>query len=64
MNYNLTLKTILVPVDFSKYSEYALKVAANLAKQHQAEIIALHMMGISDAVLSKNQTKQMFEGIY
>ncbi|MBV1924071.1 MAG: universal stress protein [Flavobacteriaceae bacterium] len=58
------MKKILVPVDFSEYSEYALKVAANLAKQHNAEIIALHMMGISDAVLSKNQSKQMLEGIY
>lgn len=58
------MKTILVPVDFSEYSEYALKVASNLAKQYDAEIIALHMLGISDAVLTKNQSKQMFEGIY
>ncbi len=58
------MKKILVPVDFSQHSEYALEVASNLAKKHKAEIIALHMMGISDAILSKNQSKQMFEGIY
>ncbi len=58
------MKKILVPVDFSSHSEYAMEVAANLAKKHKAEIIALHMMGISDALLTKNQSKQMFEGIY
>jgi len=58
------MKKILVPIDFSECSEQALKVAANLAKQHNAEIIALHMMGLSDAVLTNVQTKQMLEGIY
>jgi nucleotide-binding universal stress UspA family protein len=58
------MKKILVPVDFSNHSEYAMEVAANLAKKHNAEIIALHMMGISDALLTKKQSKQMFEGIY
>jgi len=58
------MNKILVPVDFSNHSEYALEVAANLAKKHNAEIIALHMMGISDNLLTKSQSKQMFEGIY
>jgi nucleotide-binding universal stress UspA family protein len=58
------MKKILVPVDFSECSEQALKVAAGLAKEHNAEIIALHMMGISDAILTNVQTKQMLEGIY
>ena len=58
------MNKILVPVDFSIHSEYAMEVAANIAKKHDAEIIALHMMGISDAIVTKNQSKQMFEGIY
>ncbi len=58
------MKKILVPVDFSECSEQAIKVAANLAKQYNAEIIALHMMGITDAVLTHTQTEQMLEGVY
>lgn len=58
------MKKILVPVDFSECSEYALKVASDLAKEYNAEIIALHMMGLTDAVLTNMQTQQMLEGIY
>jgi len=58
------MKKILVPVDFSECSEHALKVAAGLAKEQNAEVIALHMMGISDAILTNVQAKQMLEGIY
>ena len=38
------MKKILVPTDFSKQAEYALKVAANLAKKHESEIHMLHMV--------------------
>jgi nucleotide-binding universal stress UspA family protein len=58
------MKKILVPVDFSKCSEHALRVASDLAKKHNAEIIALHMMGLSEGVLTNMQTQQMLEGIY
>mgnify|MGYP003667786565 CR=1 FL=1 len=58
------MKKILVPVDFSECSEHALKVASDLAKKYDAEIIALHMMGMTDAVLTNMQTQQMLEGIY
>lgn len=40
------MKTIIVPVDFSKYSEYALKTAAKLSKKGEVEILALHMLDI------------------
>lgn len=58
------MKKILVPVDFSKYSEYAMEVAAAIAKKHDAEIVALHMMGLTDAVVTKNQSREVFEAIY
>lgn len=36
------MKKILVPTDFSEHAENALKVAAELARQHHAEIVLLH----------------------
>ncbi len=48
------MKRILIPTDFSKYSEEALKVAAQIAKNHNSEIILLHMLELphqgSDAI--------------
>lgn len=38
------MKRILVPTDFSKYSEEALKLAAQIAKKHNSEITLLHML--------------------
>ena len=40
------MKKILVPVDFSDHSEYALEVAANIAKKQNAEIVAVHMLSL------------------
>jgi nucleotide-binding universal stress UspA family protein len=41
------MKTILVPTDFSKHAENALKVAAQIAKKNDGEIILLHMLELS-----------------
>ncbi len=38
------MKRILVPTDFSKHAEYALKVAAQIARSNDSEIILLHML--------------------
>ncbi len=58
------MKKIIVPLDFSLHSEYALKAAALLAKKHHAELIALHMLELSSAVLiesdNEHQTKSFF----
>jgi nucleotide-binding universal stress UspA family protein len=40
------MKTIIVPIDFSNHSEYALKTAAFIAKKRNAQIIAIHMLDI------------------
>lgn len=58
------MKKILVPIDFSEHSEYALEVAATLAKKTNASLVVLHMMGLSEAVLTKDESKEMFEAIY
>lgn len=38
------MKRILVPTDFSEHAEDALKVAAQIAKKNDSEIIILHML--------------------
>lgn len=58
------MKKILVPVDFSDHSEYALEVAATLAKKHNLELVVLHMMGLSQAIISKENSKEVMEAMY
>lgn len=58
------MKKILVPVDFSEYSEYALEAAATIAKKHDAEIIVLHMLGLSEAILSREEASGLSEAVY
>jgi nucleotide-binding universal stress UspA family protein len=40
------LRTILVPTDFSEYSDMALRTALDIAKQKNASIYLLHVTGI------------------
>ena len=49
------MKTIIVPVDFSEQSEYALKVAASLAKKQKFELIVLHMLELNEAMLTSTE---------
>jgi nucleotide-binding universal stress UspA family protein len=49
------MKTIIVPLDFSEQSEYAMKVAASLARRHNAEILALHMLELNQAIISSSE---------
>ena len=53
------MKKIVVPVDFSEHSEKALKVAAKIAKSQNAEIVVVHMLGLSDAIISKDGGSDM-----
>lgn len=55
------MKKIIVPVDFSKHSEYALKVAADIAKKHNAELLLIHMLDISDQMISITEATQRRE---
>lgn len=50
------MKKIIVPIDFSNHSEFALKAAALLAKKHNAEIYALHMLDIQFVNLSESES--------
>ncbi len=58
------LKNILVPVDFSERSYNALEVAASLAKDHGAKLHIVHMMGLSDAMFTSEESKQVFEAMF
>jgi len=58
------MKKIIVPIDFSEHSDYALEVAAAIAKKQGAEIVALHMMGLSEAIINRNETKETMEGVF
>jgi nucleotide-binding universal stress UspA family protein len=57
------MKRILVPTDFSQHAEYALKVAAQIAKKNNSEIILLHMLELphqgSDALGSGSDIPQI-----
>ncbi len=49
------MKKIIVPIDFSEQSEYAIQVAASLAKKHGSEILALHMLELNQAMISSSE---------
>lgn len=57
------MKKILVPTDFSKHAEYALKVAAQIARKNNSEIFLLHMIELppqgSDAITHGSEIPQI-----
>ena len=58
------MKKILVPVDFSEHSEYAMEVAAGLARKHGIGIVVLHMMGLATDVLEADENEAAAEARY
>jgi len=58
------MKRILIPIDFSEYSEYALEVAAKIAKKFKANLTVVHMLGLSEAVFAKDETQEFMEAQY
>ena len=50
------MKKIIIPVDFSKHSEYALETAAELAKKHNSELVIMHMLELSESILSSSSS--------
>lgn len=49
------MKKILVPVDFSKPAENALRVAAELAKKNDAELHVLHVVEMAETLFGTEQ---------
>lgn len=57
------MKRILVPTDFSKHAEYALKVAAQIAKKNDGEIFLIHMLELptsgNDALSTSHEIPEL-----
>jgi nucleotide-binding universal stress UspA family protein len=58
------MKKVIVPIDFSEHSEYALKAAALLAKRNEIEIIVLHMLNLSVVSLSESASDLQAQSIF
>jgi nucleotide-binding universal stress UspA family protein len=58
------MKKIIVPVDFSIHSENALQTAVFLAKQNDAEVIVVHMLELSNAIISQSENSSQQETIF
>jgi len=58
------MKKIIVPIDFSEYSENALETASVLARKYNAEILALHMLELSNAVLTSTSDQKDVEAVF
>lgn len=57
------MKRILVPTDFSDHADYALRVAAQIARKNNSEILLLHMLELphqaGDAIGSGHQIPEI-----
>ena len=58
------MKKIIVPVDFSEHSEYALEAASNIARKHDSELIVLHMLELSNAILTSGSVAINDEAVF
>ena len=58
------MKKIIVPIDFSQHSEYALKTAAKLAIKYNADLLALHMLEMSDIMLTATEGEQYQKAVF
>ncbi|MDN3492275.1 universal stress protein [Winogradskyella bathintestinalis] len=58
------MKKIIVPVDFSDHSEFALEAAASLAQKFNSELIVLHMLELSNAIISSSSDALNQEAVF
>mgnify|MGYP000247629417 CR=1 FL=1 len=58
------MEKIIVPIDFSEHSEFALKTAAGLAIKYNAEVLALHMLELSNALISETDNSKQAEAVF
>ncbi|WP_341221003.1 universal stress protein [Polaribacter atrinae] len=58
------MKKIIVPIDFSKHSEFALKTAALLAKKYNATVYALHMLDLQEISLTESEDNQQEKAFF
>ena len=58
------MEKIIVPVDFSQHSEYALEVAAEIAKKTNSELLVLHMLELASGFLTKSSSQHQTTAIF
>lgn len=58
------MKNIIIPVDFSTHSEYALETGAILAKKYDATLHVLHMLEVSDSLFSISNAENTNEMLF
>ncbi|NNC70190.1 MAG: universal stress protein [Flavobacteriaceae bacterium] len=58
------MKKLLVPTDFSEQSEYALNVAAQIAKDTNAEIVVTHMMGLHNTLINTTDNRSAEQALF
>ena len=58
------MKKILVPIDFSEHSEYALETAAAIAKKQGSELFVLHMLELSNAIYTASSSTLGEEAVF
>ena len=58
------MKKIIVPIDFSKHSEYALEVAAGLAIKNGSELLVLHMLELSNSLLTSSSSQMQTNAVF
>ncbi|WP_034058779.1 universal stress protein [Lacinutrix jangbogonensis] len=58
------MKKIILPVDFSKHSEYALETAAALAKKHNSQLIVMNMLELSESIFSESGADRQNEMLF
>lgn len=58
------MKNIIIPVDFSKQSEFALETGALLAKKNNATLHVLHMLELSDSLFSLSDSQNKNEMLF
>ena len=58
------MKKIIVPIDFSEHSEYALEAAAHIAKKFKSQLIVLHMLELSNAIITADNDSLNEEAVF
>ena len=58
------MQRILVPTDFSEQAEFALKVAADLARKHESEIYLLHLLELPIHLANSGSSEHLPESLF
>lgn len=58
------MKKLIVPIDFSEHSEYALETAASIAKKFNSDVYVVHMLQLSNAIITASADSLNEEAVF